>query len=88
MQFEVKTKQGNTYVVNDDSVWLWVSLEKDLGLTYNQAIEKIQGGSLDVVTYILFHACKTNGYTQLKTRQVWLETEFEEFDVLEADPKA
>lgn len=87
MQFQVKTKNGNTYEVNDDSVWLWVSLEKDLGLTYNQALEKIQGGSLDVLTYVLFHASKKAGFTQLKTREVWLETEFDEFDVVDADPK-
>lgn len=87
MQFQVKLKNGNTYEVNDDSVWLWVSLEKDLGLTYSQAIEKIAGGSLDVLTYILFHESKALGHTQLKTRQAWLETEFDEFDVVEADPK-
>lgn len=87
MQFQVKTKNGNTYEVNDDSVWLWVSLEKDLGLTYNKAIEKIAEGSLDVLTYVLFHASKVAGYTNLKTREVWLETEFDEFDVVDADPK-
>lgn len=87
MQFKVTTKNGHTYEVNDDSVWLWVSLEKDLGLTYNQAIAKLQDQSLDVVTYILYHESRANGQTQLKTRQAWLETEFAEFDVVDADPK-
>jgi len=87
MQFEIKTKQGKTFTVSDDSVWLWVSLERDLGLTYSQAIEKISQESLDVITYILHHASLDAGHTELKTQKAWLKEEFLEFDVVDADPK-
>lgn len=88
MEFKVTTKQGTTYNVNDDDVWLWICLERDMGLTFGQAREKIIAESLDVMTYILHHAALSAGHTQLKTQKAWVQHEFEEFEVIDADPKA
>lgn len=88
MQYEVKTKQGNNYIVSDDNAWLWVELERSLGLTMKQAAEKMAAGSLDVITWLLHKASLDANQTELKTQKAWVETEFESFEVLLDDPKA
>ena len=89
MNFEVKTKQGKNYIVSDDSVWIWIELERDMGLTMQQAAEKMAAGSLDVLTNMLFKLSSKAGHTELKTQKAWVEHEFESFDVVDDDdPKA
>lgn len=87
MLFEITTQQGNTYQVDDNSAWLWIAIENDLGLTYGEAIEKIKNQSLNVITYMLHHLALEAGHTQLKTQKAWVQHEFLEFDVVDADPK-
>ncbi|MFZ9327865.1 MAG: hypothetical protein ACO24H_10540 [Polynucleobacter sp.] len=88
MKYEVKTKQGKNYIVSDESAWLWIELERGLGLTMKQAITKMAEGSLDVITWLLHRAALDAKHTDIKTQKVWVETEFDSFEVLEDDPKA
>jgi len=88
MKYEVTTQQGNNYIVSDDSAWLWIELERELGFTVSQAAEKMSNGSLDVITCMLFKAARQQGKTELKTQKAWVENEFETFDVVvEPNPK-
>ena len=88
MKYNVTTKQGNNYIVSDDSAWLWVEVERELGYTVSQAAEKMSQGSLDVITCMLYKAAKTQGHTKLPSQQAWVINEFETFDVVsEPDPK-
>jgi len=88
MRYEVTTKQGNNYIVSDDSAWLWVEVERELGYTVSQAAEKMSQGSLDVITCMLYKAAKAQGHTKLPSQQAWVINEFETFDVVsEPDPK-
>ncbi len=52
MEYKITTKQGNNYIVSDENVWLWIQLERELGYTITQADEKINQGSLDVLTFL------------------------------------
>lgn len=88
MKYEVKTKQGKNYIVSDDNAWLWIELERGLGLTMKQAIEKMANGSLDVITWLLHRAALEAKHTEIKTQKTWVETEFDSFEVVEEDPKA
>jgi hypothetical protein len=87
MQYDIKTKQGNNYIVDAESTWLWIEIERELGLTVTQAVEKISAGSLDVLTCMLYKAAKAQGKTQLPSQRVWVENEFETFEVIEENPK-
>jgi hypothetical protein len=58
MKYNVTTKQGNNYIVSDDSAWLWIELERELGYTVSQAADKMSQGSLDVITCMLYKAAK------------------------------
>lgn len=89
MKFNITTQQGNNYIVSDDSVWVWIELERETGLTMKQAAEKMAEGSLDVITLMLFKLSAKAGHTELKTHRAWVEHEFDAFDVVDdADPKA
>ena len=88
MIFEINTQQGNTYTVSDDSVWVWIELERETGLTMKQAAEKMAEGSLDVITLMLYKLSAKGKHTELKTHKAWVEHEFEAFDVVSDDPKA
>jgi hypothetical protein len=88
MKYEVTTKQGNKYIVSDDSAWLWIELERETGLTMQQAGAKMAEGSLDVITSMLFKAAVMEKKTELKTHKAWVLHEFETFDVVSEDPKA
>jgi hypothetical protein len=88
MKYEVTTQQGNKYTVSDDSAWLWIELERDTGLTMQQAGAKMAEGSLDVITTLLFKAAVMEKKTELKTHKAWVLHEFETFDVVSEDPKA
>jgi hypothetical protein len=88
MKYEITTQQGKNYIVSDDSAWLWIELERELGFTVTQAAEKMSQGSLDVITCMLFKAAKQGGHTELKTQKSWVEHEFDSFEVLDEDPKA
>lgn len=88
MKYEVTTKQGTNYIVSDDSAWLWIELERSLGLTMKQAAEKMSLGSLDVITWVLHKASLDSKNTELKTQKAWVETEFETFEVVDESPKA
>jgi len=68
MQYDIKTKQGNNYIVSDDSTWLWIEIERDLGYTVTQAAEKMSQGSLDVITCMLYKASKAAGMSTSKAR--------------------
>lgn len=87
MQYEIKTKQGNNYIVSDDSAWLWIEIERELGYTVSQAAEKMSQGSLDVITCMLFKAAKAMGKTQMPSQQAWVTNEFDTFEVVEESPK-
>jgi hypothetical protein len=88
MQYEVTTQQGNKYIVSDDSAWLWIELERETGLTMQQAGAKMAEGSLDIITNLLFKASVIEKKTELKTHKAWVLHEFDTFDVVSEDPKA
>ena len=87
MEYKVITQQGNNYIVSDDSAWLWIEIERELGYTFSQAAEKISQGSLDVITCMLYKAAKAAGHTKLPSQQAWVTNEFETFEVVEENPK-
>ena len=87
MEYQVTTKQGNNYIVSDDSAWLWVEIERELGYTVIQAAEKMSQGSLDVITCMLYKAAKTGGHTKLPSQQAWVVNEFDTFEEVEESPK-
>ena len=87
MKYEITTKQGKNYIVSDESAWLWVEIERELGYTVSQAAEKMSQGSLDVITCMLFKAAKAAGNTKLPNQQAWVINEFETFEVVEDSPK-
>jgi len=87
MEYKVTTKQGNNYIVSDESAWLWVEIERELGYTVSQAAEKMSQGSLDVITCMLYKAAKASGKTMLPSQQSWVVNEFETFEVVEDSPK-
>jgi predicted RNase H-like nuclease len=87
MKYNVTTKQGNNYTVSDESAWLWVEIERELGYTVSQAADKMSQGSLDVITCMLFKAAKAQGATKLPSQQAWVINEFETFEVVEDSPK-
>jgi len=87
MQYEVTTKQGNNYIVSADSTWLWIEIERELGLTVAQAAEKISQGSLDVLTCMLYKAAKAQGKTILPSQKAWVENEFKGFEEVNENPK-
>jgi hypothetical protein len=88
MEYEVTTQQGNKYIVSDNSAWLWIELERETGLTMQQAGAKMAEGSLDVITSLLFKAAVMEKKTELKSHKAWVLHEFETFDVVSEDPKA
>jgi hypothetical protein len=88
MKYEVTTQQGKKYIVSDDSAWLWIELERETGLTMQQAGAKMAEGSLDVITSMLFKAAVIAKETELKTHKAWVLHEFDTFDVVSEDPKA
>jgi hypothetical protein len=88
MRYEVTTQQGNKFIVSDENAWLWIELERALGLTMKQAAEKMANGSLDVITWILHRAALDSKNTEIKTQKNWVEAEFETFEVLDESPKA
>jgi hypothetical protein len=87
MKYTVTTKQGNNYIVSDESAWLWIEIERELGYTVSQAAEKMGNGSLDVITCMLYKAAKAAGHTKLPSQQAWVTNEFENFEVVEETPK-
>jgi hypothetical protein len=87
MQYEIKTKQGNNYIVSDDSAWLWIEIERELGYTVTQAAEKMSLGSLDVLTCMLYKAARSMGKTQMPNQQAWVTNEFDSFEVIDESPK-
>lgn len=87
MQFQVTTQQGKNYIVSDDSLWIWIEVERELGFTIPEAVEKINKQSLDVITFVLHKAALEAGETELKTQKAWVKNEFDSFEVVEQDPK-
>ena len=73
--------------MSDESAWLWVEIERELGYTVSQAADKMSQGSLDVITCMLFKAAKAAGNTKLPNQQAWVINEFETFEVVEDNPK-
>jgi hypothetical protein len=88
MKYQITTQQGANYIVSDDSAWLWIELERETGLTMQQAGAKMAEGSLDIITALLFKAAVIEKKTELKTHKAWVLHEFETFDVVSEDPKA
>jgi hypothetical protein len=87
MQYNITTKQGNNYIVSDDSAWLWIEIERELGYTVTQAAEKMSLGSLDVITCMLYKAARAMGKTQMPNQQAFVTNEFDSFEVIEESPK-
>jgi hypothetical protein len=87
MEYTITTKQGNNYIVSDESAWLWIEIERELGYTVSQAAEKMSNGSLDVITCMLYKAAKAQGHTKMPNQQAWVNNEFETFEVVEDSPK-
>jgi hypothetical protein len=87
MKYNVTTKQGNNYIVSDESAWLWVEMERELGYTVSQAADKMSQGSLDVITCMLYKAAKAQGETKLPSQKAWVINEFEAFEVVKDNPK-
>lgn len=88
MLWTVDTKTNGQYTIDDDRAWLWVLLERELGISFTQAQEKIANGSLEVITMLLYLASVLDGKTDLKMHQTWVEHEFVIFDVVaDVDPK-
>ncbi len=88
MKYEITTKQGTNYIVSDDDVWIWIEVERELGLTLNQALIKIGENSLDVITCVLYKAAKAAELTEYKTQKAWVQNEFASFEAVDDDPKA
>lgn len=74
--------------MSDDSAWLWIELERETGLTMQQAGAKMAEGSLDLITALLFKASVIEKKTELKTHKAWVQHEFDTFDIVSEDPKA
>ena len=87
MQYNITTKQGTNYIVSDDSAWLWIEIERELGYTVSQAAEKMSQGSLDVITCIMYKAAFAQGSTKMPNQKAWVTNEFETFEVVEESPK-
>ena len=87
MKYEITTKQGANYIVSDESAWLWIEIERELGYTVSQAAEKMSNGSLDVITCMLYKAAKAQGQTKMPNQQAWVTNEFETFEVVDESPK-
>ena len=87
MKYNITTKQGNNYIVSDESAWLWIEIERELGYTVQEAAEKLAKGSLDVITCMLFKAAKAENKTQMPNQKAWVLNEFESFEVVEESPK-
>jgi hypothetical protein len=89
MEIEVTTKAGGNYTVTLDNVWQWIQLERDLGKTYTEITEAVDGGSLDTTLQVIFSLAKDQGKTDLKTLKVWVQSEYENFEFKAGDdPKA
>lgn len=89
MLYEVKTKQGNNFIVDDDQIEIWLEMEEMFDITFKEAAEKLARQSLSVITKLFFVGAKLGGHTELKTHKAWVKTEFESFDVVESQaPKA
>ena len=81
MKIQVKTKTTE-YEVDIDQAWVWVRLEEDLGLTLNQAQEKMTTGSTKAITYSIWIASEIE-----EPFNVWVKS-LESFDTIDdEDPK-
>jgi hypothetical protein len=81
MLIQVHTTES-TYQVNLDQVWVWVRLERELGVNITQAQEKMAEGSTHIITYAIWLASDVQtAYDQ------WLK-DLQEFEVLDESPKA
>lgn len=69
------------YTVNLDQAWVWVRLEDELGLTINQAQDKMGDGSTKIITYAIWLASEVE--TPYKD---WIKN-LETFEVVEDNPK-
>jgi len=81
MKVKVKTKTTE-YDVDIDQAWVWVRLEEDLGLTLNQAQEKMTTGSTKAITYSIWIASESD-----EPFAVWVKS-LVSFDYIDdEDPK-
>jgi len=89
MKYEVKTKQGTNFIVDDDSIELWLEIEERFDLTFYEAQQKLSRQSLATLTKLFFTAAVIGGHTEYKTHKTWVKEEFDSFEIAgEADPKA
>lgn len=79
MDFTVKTKKGTEYRVSVDDVAIWVQLERDLGMTFGEAIAAAERQSLNVLTYIMWQASVRAGKCDYKTQDGFIEYELDSF---------
>lgn len=88
MKWQVTTKQGAVYTVDDDSAWVWIRLERETGLTFNQARDKMAEGSMGTIATLLWVLSKDAGHTDLPNADDWARMQLDNFEIVEdADPK-
>lgn len=88
MKWQVTTKQGTNYIVSDDAAIIWLDLERDLGYTLPEAIDKAAAGSLNVITYIAWKAMVLAGHSKCMTQDGFVTGEFDTIEpVPDSDPK-
>ena len=76
MKLTIKTNTTEQEV-DIDQAWVWVRLERELGLTISQAAEKYEQGSTYTITYALWIASEaTESYDD------WMKT-LESFEVVD-----
>lgn len=82
MQIQVKTKQGNNFIVDTEAITLWLDIEETFDITYFEAQELLKRQSLGIMTKMFFIAAKQGNHTELKTLKKWVELEFDSFDIV------
>lgn len=88
MQYNVTTKQGNNFIVDDQDIPLWLDIERKSGKTYSEFEALRLRGSLEANAWIMFCGAIRGGHTELKTLDMWIQHEFEDFELVDDDPKA
>jgi hypothetical protein len=87
MKYEITTKSGKTFIVDDEVTMLWVSMERDLGKPMVTALADLAQGSMVTLMYVLWWLAKQAGQTELKTPDGFVEHELADWNVVETDPK-
>lgn len=76
------TNNKTEYETNIDQAWVWVRLEKDLGLTLSEAQDKMSDSSTWVITYAMWIASEVQ-----TPYDDWIKKLEHNWEVIHADPK-